>query len=299
MSGQAAMADSNRDATAAPADHMIGRHTLTERVFRGEVTSGGRGLVGLWYTVRDDVERLVRCRFVIYQMVRSALRVRYQNSFLGLLWTLLHPLMMLTVLSLVFSQVLRIGSVENYPVFLLPGLVTWQFLTACINSSTSSLTQRQGLIRKVNVFLLLFPASDVCIAAVHTAIALVAMFAIALFALIPASVCLIAFAAGVSLLVMTLATFFRDVEHFVTVVLQAAYFASPVMYPPETLPEEVRWIMDVNPARWLIDLFRDPISYGQWPGMTAWIVGASAATISLVVGYTAYKRCEHAFIFRL
>jgi len=286
---------------------VVSRHTLTERVFRGE-DEGGGGIGRAWYAVRDDVERLIRCRFVVYQMVRTALRVRYQNSALGLLWTLLHPLLMLTVLSFVFSHVFGRG-VGNYPVFLLPGLVVWQFFSGSVNSCGNSLTQRQGLIRKVNVFLLLFPVSDVLVAAVHSAIALVAMFAIVMFfgaepswtlaAVIPGTILLFVFAAGVCLLVMTLSTFFRDVEHFVTVILHAGYFASPVMYPPEMLPERYRWVMDVNPMRWIIELFRAPIHEGVWPSSTAWTVATLAATVSLLIGYTAYKRCEQAFIFRL
>jgi len=295
-------------AAIGSAQGLVQRHTLSERVFRGEDEPGGPGVRGILLVLRDDVERLIRCRFVIHQLVLTSLRVRYQNSALGLLWTLLHPLMMLAVLSVVFSHVLRLG-IERFPVFLLPGLVVWQFFTASITSATASLTQRQGLIRKVSVFLLLFPISDVAVAAVHTVVALAAMFVILmlfgaqpswpLLALIPAMAVLCVFVIGAALAVTTLATFFRDVQHAIGVVLQAAYFASPVMYPPETLPERLRWVMDINPMRWIIELFRAPIYDHAWPSAHAWVFSGIAAAAAMLLGYSVYKRHEQEFIFRL
>jgi ABC-type polysaccharide/polyol phosphate export permease len=274
--------------------------------------------VRLWQMLRDDARELSFGRYVIEQFVTSVLRVRYQNSMLGLLWTLLHPLLMLTVLSVVFSRLLKYP-MDRFSVFLFAGLLPWQFFQASVGNASVSLIRQQGLIRKINVNLMLFPVSEIATAATHMLFAFVAMFVIMLgfgmfgtehvgaqlsvhLVLVPLGLVLLwVFTLGASLALMTLTTFFRDMEHIISVALQAMYFATPIFYPVEAVAgsRSLTLLMYANPLRWIFEFFHCGIYYHRWPATEAWIVAPCAAVGMLLLGYSIYKRHEHEFIFRL
>jgi len=297
------------------------RPAVLSREFRGSLDEPllrRLSPVRLWTMVRDDVRELSFGRYVIEQFVTSVLKVRYQNSVLGLLWTLLHPLMMLTVLSVVFSRLLKYP-MDRFSVFLFAGLLPWQFFQAAIGNASVALIRQQGLIRKINVNLMLFPVSEIAIAATHMAFAFVAMFVIMLgfgllgtehvgaqlsvhLVVVPVGLVLLwIFTLGASLVLMTLTTFFRDMEHIVSVALQAMYFATPIFYPVEAVANSrsLTLLMYANPLRWIFEFFHAGIYYHRWPQAEAWVVAPCAAVGMLIFGYAIYKRHEHEFIFRL
>lgn len=289
----------------------------------------------LFNLVRSDALDLYRGRFVIQQFVSSVLRVRYQHSALGLLWTLLHPVLMLAVLSLVFSKLLRY-QMPAFSVFLFAGLLPWQFFSGGVSASSVVLLRQYGLIRKVNLPLFLFPVSELAVAAVHMLLASVAMFLIMMamaglehvfpglhfgmvqhtadgsdsvgarltihLVVIPVGLVLLwVYTAGVSLILMTLTTYFRDMEHIISVGLQALYFATPIFYSLEIVQNNPphRWLLQANPLTWIFEFFHGAIYYHRWPSPEAWIIAPACAFGALAIGYIVYKRHEHEFIFRL
>lgn len=300
-----------------------GEHTpdgpLLETVVVGSDERAQRSL-SITREIRQDLRDLWRGRGVIQQFVRTTLKVRYQNSILGLFWTLLHPLGMLGIMSVVFSQVLKFN-MPNYPVFLFAGLVPWQFFSASVCTASMSLITHQGLIRKINVRLFQFPIADIAIAAVHNLVAFVAIFLIALafFRVTPAAdgslpggialtphlilipvglILLYIFTLGVSLIAMTLTTYFRDMEHIITVGMQGLYFATPIFFEANAVPQLQRFI-EANPLTWIVAFFQDGIYHHRWPDTQHWIVAPAAALIMFAVGYAVYKKHEYEYIFRL
>ncbi len=260
-----------------------------------------------FHCIRDDLRQLVAGRHVIHEFVSATLRVRYQRGFLGFFWTLLHPLLMLTVLSVVFSRILRF-EMDNYPVFLFSGLIPWQFFSASLSNSSTSLLTNQGLIRRISVYLLLFPVSDLMVAVVNMVFAMIAMFILLMFLgahvsvhliLVPVGlIFLFIFTLGVSLIAMTLTTFFRDFEHMISVLLQALFFATPIFYPTSEVPK-LAPLLNANPLSWILVFFHDGLYYHAWPSAQTWIIASAASLSMLLVGYLLYKRYEHEYIFRL
>lgn len=250
---------------------------------------------------------LWRARFAISQMVSSNLRARYQRSVLGVAWTLIHPLLMLAVLTVVFGSLFRID-IERFPVYLFAGMLPWQFFAQAIAEGSRSLIEREGLVRRMPVPLLAFPLVSVCIAATHGLIAMLALsLLLPLFSyspsvhliILPAAAALLAmFAFGAVLVTMTLVTYFRDVEHFVSVALQALYFATPILYTPALVPELDRFL-SVNPLRWLLSLFQNAIYAQSWPTLEAWLAASGSAIAMMLIGLFVYQRCEHSYVFRL
>lgn len=257
-------------------------------------------------TIARDREELVRFWPVVQNMVVQELRVRYQRSFLGFVWTLLHPVLMMTILTLVFSHLIK---KENYVVYIFAGMVPWGFLSASLLDSTTSIIQNESLIRKIYLPKLIFPLAKVLLNLTTFLLTIAALFLLlkpmgakfswALFSLPLVIALFFAFALGLGLLVATANTFFRDCGHLVTVFLQVWYFATPIIYEITDLPEAVRWRLWLNPAFPYIQMFQMVLREGQWPLWSTFSVAAGIAVVSLGIGYAAFKSQEDKLVFRL
>ncbi len=253
---------------------------------------------------------MVRFWPVVHNMVVQELRVRYQRSWLGFLWTLLHPILMMTTLTLVFSQLFgkRQGA-SDYAVYLFAGMVPWTFLAALLNDCAFCIISNEGLIRKIYIPKLVFPMAKLMVNLTTFLLSLAALFllmkpmgtqfTVALLGL-PVVIALFAmFALGLGLVVAMANTFYRDTGHLVTVFLQAWYFATPIIYPIKDIPAEVRWRFWMNPAYPFIQMFQTIIHDGQWPQLTTIVAAALIAAASLGIGYAAFKLHENKLVFRL
>jgi ABC-2 type transport system permease protein/lipopolysaccharide transport system permease protein len=257
----------------------------------------------------EDRRQLAQFWPVVQNMVVQELRVRYQRSILGFLWTLLNPLLMLATFCLVFAHLFK--QVGNYPLFLLAGMVPWNFLAASLSDSASCIIANEGLIRKIYVPKLVFPLVRVLISLVTFVFSLGAIFlllwplgarpAVPMLFLPVAMGLFAVFTLGLSLIVATANTFYRDCGHLVAVFLQAWYFVTPILYPADgkALPENVRWLLGLNPAYYFIELFHDVVSAGQWPRLGLVAASAMIAAASLGVGYAIFKSQEDKMVFRL
>ena len=196
-------------------------------------------------SLREDRQELIRFWPVVQNMVVQELRVRYQRSFLGFVWTLLNPILMMAILSWVFSHLMERDAFPHYPLFLFAGMVPWSFLSISLSDCAFAIINNEGLIRKIYLPKMVFPLARVLIALVTFLLTLSALFVL-LFPLgarpsfsllfLPVAIGLLAaFTLGLGLIVATLNTFYRDCGHLIAVVLQAWYFATPILFPIETV----------------------------------------------------------------
>lgn len=221
--------------------------------------------------------------YVTRALTATEFKLRYFGSVLGYLWTLLRPLMVFGVLYLVFTQIFRFGAnVPHYPVMLLLGLILWTFFADATSSSLPSLVQRESLLRKVA-----FPRAAIPVAVSATAAAnlLLGSLVVLLFALldgvevraqwllmIPVVGCLFAFAVGLALLLSALFVRYRDVQPIWEVGLQLLFWATPIIYTVEVVPERMRTAIMFNPLSVAIQQSRH------------WFVDPSAATAAEAIG---------------
>jgi ABC-2 type transport system permease protein/lipopolysaccharide transport system permease protein len=261
----------------------------------------------LWVArLRTDRYELVRYWPVIKNMVVGELRVRYQRSILGVIWTLLNPLLMMVILSLVFSG---LNDLKNYPLFLFAGMVPWSFLSICLNDCSVCIIQNEGLIRKIYMPKLVFPLARVLIGLVTFVLSLGALFLLLWplgarvypsMLLLPVAILLLAiFTLGLGLIVATANTFYRDCGHLVAVILQAWYFATPILFPITRFPVGSQWRFRLNPAYYFIEFFHDVLYWGRWPRMGLLAATALIAVASLGIGYAIFKSHEDKMVFRL
>ena len=245
---------------------------------------------------------------VIQNMVIQELRVRYHRSVLGFLWTLINPILMMTILALVFSQLFKTG-VQDYAIYLFAGMVPWNFLAASLNDCSFCIIQNEGLIRKIYLPKTVFPIAKVLTNLVTFLLSLGALFLLmkplgapiswALLFLPVAIALFTAFALGLGLLVAVANTFYRDCGHLVGVFLQAWYFATPIVYEMKMMPEGSLWKFWLNPAFPFIQMFQLVLRDGRFPPWTAVLAAAGFATLSLGIGYAAFKCHEDKLVFRL
>jgi len=266
------------------------------------------GPPGLWRKrLLEDRVQLPRFWPVIQNLVIQDLRVRYQRSVLGFFWTLLNPLLMMAILSWVFSVLFR--SIENYPVYLFAGLVPWSFLSGSVNECAMCIISNEGLIRKIFVPKLVFPLARILINLVTLLLSMGSLFLLLWplgarpslpMILLPAAILLfVAFTLGLSLIVATANTFYRDCGHLVTVFFQAWYFATPIIYRAEDFPAATQWRFRLNPAYYFIELFHDLVYFGRWPQFSSWLLAIVIALASLGIGYAIFKSQEDKMVFRL
>ena len=265
---------------------------------------GPRGWIA---TLADEARELRRFWPVVVNMVGQELRVRYQRSVLGFLWTLVNPILMMTTMTIVFSQIFN-ERTEGYAIFLFAGMVPWNFMAGSLTECASSIISNEGLIRKIYLPKLVFPLTRVLINLTTFLLSMMALFVILgplgarpslPMVMLPVVVAVFfVFTLGLGLLLATVNTFYRDCAHFIAVFIQAWYFLTPILYPASRFREAaVRFWL--NPAYPFIRMFQTIICDRQWPDLTTFTVAAGLATVSLGIGYVAFKLNEDKMVFRL
>ncbi len=259
--------------------------------------------------VFGDIRDLIKFWPVIQSMVVQDLRVRYHRSVLGFLWTLINPILMMTTLTMVFSQVFEIQDWRRYAIYLFSGMVPWGLFSGCINDCAFSIVANEGLIRKIFLPKLVFPVVKVLLNLTTFILSLTALFFLvgplgarftAPMLMLPAVIALFAtFSLGLGLVLATANTFFRDSGHMIGVVLQAWYFATPILWGEKGLPASLESRCWLNPAFPFIRMFQVIISDGQWPSLSLFMAAALFATVSLGIGYVTFKCHESKLVFRL
>lgn len=259
----------------------------------------------------EDRAELARFWPVVQNMVVQELRVRYQRSFMGFLWTLVNPLLMMFTLSMVFSQLMPMNMQDggSYTLYLLAGMVPWAFMSGSITEASTCIIQNEALIRKIYVPKLVFPLVRVLINLTTGMLSLAALFLVLVpmgarpslaMLFLPVAIGLTAaFTLGLSLLVATANTFFRDCGHLVGVFIQAWYFATPIIYPVSRFAKELQWRFWLNPAFYFVEMFHEVLSAGRLPQLSIVTIAAALAAVSLGIGYAAFKANEDKMVFRL
>lgn len=255
-----------------------------------------------------EVFELLRYRDLLKLLVAKIIKTRYKRSMLGVAWTLLNPLLSMAVMTVAFSAVFK-GSVASYPVYVLTGLLWWNFFTQTTTYAMSSLVWGGGLLKRVYVPRTIFAVSSVAHGVINLAFSLATLAAIMLLVghpfhatwwFLPVPVALLAlFSLGVALFMSTLAVFFVDVVDIFQVVLQAWFFLTPIIYPPDIFPAQYAWFLRVNPVYHLLETFRAPILHGTLPEPASLAVAAGSSLFILALGWWIFTRKADEFAYRL
>ena len=245
------------------------------------------------------MRRLFAYRDLVATLVVRELTVRYKRSTIGFVWTMLQPMLTMVVLHVVFSTMFRF-EVANYPVYVLAGVLFWNFFSQSIISSMNSLRGNAGLLKKLPVPQAVFPLATVAAGVINLVLALVPLFVVlvvtghpltpALLFLPVAIAIATLFTLGAGLLLSPLAVFFYDVVEVVGVLMMLGMYATPIFYPMSIVPERFRWLVRFNPVRSILETFRDPIFYNKVPPLSHLAVATTVAVLVFLIGVWSFRR---------
>jgi len=255
--------------------------------------------------IKSEFVSLWRFRYFMSILIARNIKLKYQQSWLGLLWTIINPLMILAILLVVFTRVVRI-QIDDYWAFLLTGYFAYHFVNQATLAAANVLDEYAVMIRSVAV-----PSAATVLAAVISRfIEFIIEFALALvlitafhhrgiplgFLWLPALIVLMfTLTVGLSLIISALAVFYYDVRHMLPIALTALFYMSPVVYPVSMVPEQYHWLYYLNPLALLLDLFHASIYEGIPLPTDLFLACALQVSIILWAGLKIFKHFEPLF----
>ncbi len=253
----------------------------------------------------ERIKEIYTYREMIFSLVRRDLKGRYKGSVLGFLWTFLNPLLQLGVYTMVFSVIMRSG-IRDYYLFLFVALIPWIFFSTSLTGGAGCILAQQDMVKKIYFPREVLPVSYATSQFINMLLSFLVIFAVLAFAHYPwnlqALLCLpvvMAVEYGLALgftMVMSAATvYLRDLEYVLGIISMAWQFLTPVMYSLEQVPEDARWIFNINPMTDVIIAYRDILYYGRVPQLGTLLSASVIGIFMLVSGWHVFQCLQRRF----
>lgn len=254
------------------------------------------------------IQNFLRFKPLLGELVARDIKIKYRRSVLGVLWTLLNPLCMMIVLSVVFSNLFKFD-IENFPLYIMSGQVIFNFFSDATNNAMSSIISSAPLIKKVYVPKYLFVLSRVFSSFINLMASFTALILVMVamraelhwtILLVPIPLILIVgFSLGMGLLLSAIVVKFRDIMHLYSVFVTALMYMTPVIYPISILPDWLRWIVEMNPLTNILTMFRNVMLYDTFFGWGSLIIAIIETMIMLALGLWVFYKNQDSFILNL
>lgn len=252
---------------------------------------------------------LYKFRVVFYNLLMVEFRKRYHGSYLGIFWVLIGPMLMIAGLSLVFPYIVKFKQ-EGYVLYLVSGILSWQFMNASLSNSAASIIFKQQLINKVYLPKYLFPTVSVTVELANYLIALAALHVVlALFTktslhtnipyLLTSIAITYVFTLGIGYLVSMITVYVRDVRNVIGVFMQSAFYVTPIIYPIALVPEKFHYLFEFNPFFHFIRLFHVSI-YDPAAMQPGYFVSALVVSLAVFVfGALIQVKYDRYMVFKI
>lgn len=263
--------------------------------------------------IKNIIANFKKYSFLIQQLVSRDFKVKYKRSVLGILWSLLYPLLMMGVMALVFSQMFKF-KVEgvNYLVYLMTGLVMFQYFSEASNAAMTSVVTNFSLMTKVYIPKYIFPLSKCLFVGVNFLLTLIPLLLIILvtgegdtkciiniwYLLLPyIFLCLIVFTTGIGLFLSAISVFFRDMFYIFGIILTIWQYFTPIFYDITMLPLWLQNLFVLNPLYLFINAAREIILFSHYPGTMELVICGLVSVGTLVIGGVIFKVKQDKFIY--
>ena len=251
---------------------------------------------------------LKRYGFLMEQLVSRDFKVRYKRSLLGILWSFFNPLLTMLVQFVVFSQLFK-SDIDNIAVYMLSGLIIFNFFTEAVGQALGSIVYNAPLITKVYVPKYIYPVTKVLFSAINFLISMVVLLIVIVvtgeaitkaFMLLPFLIaCVLVFSAGFGMLLASLMVFFRDIQFLWGIFSMLWMYMTPLFYPETLIAEQFRWIFTMNPMYYYVKFMRSVVLDGISPEPRMYLVCAAFALGSLLFGGVIFKKTQNKFILNI
>lgn len=256
----------------------------------------------------QELQELWHYRDLLQLLISNSIKTRYKRSVLGVLWTLLNPLLTTIVLTVALSQLFKF-QVANYPVYLLSGLIAWTFFSQTITDIMGTVVWGSNLVKRIYVPRTIFALSVVGNGLINIALSLIPLVVIMMFVgqplhwtllLLPFAVVILAmFATGLALLLATLAVYFVDLVEMIKILLTAWFYLTPIIYPMDVVPPKFAWMIYLNPMSYLVEVFRSLIYNGVLPDWRYVLLSVGMSVVLLLAGWIVFTGKADEFAYRI
>lgn len=255
---------------------------------------------------------------LLWNLTLRELRSKFKRSALGWLWSVINPLAMIAIYSIIFGAFFKqeppVGDPSGlhvYGFWLTCGLLPWTFLSNGLNGASASIVGNEGLVKKVWFPRWVLPAASTIAWLASYGVELIVLGVVLLVVgnmvlpWVPVVIILMAlqtgFVLGLGLMLSAANAYFRDVQHFLAIFLNIWFYATPIIYPPDLIPEEnvvlgveipTRSILQMNPMAIFVDAYRNVLYDLRWPAATQWMAMVGVAAGALVLGGLVFRRLE-------
>lgn len=252
-----------------------------------------------------DFKEVWESRDLLFFLIRRDLKVRFQQTFIGVLWIALQPIIQMLIFYLIFGIIARVQTEGvPYPIFYLSGFIVWQLFTQIVNSSAFSLLGNIGIITKSYFPRLALPLSTTVGSLIDFAVSFVLLLTFLIvnhnaitirYLLLPFLLVLtIVFSSGVGLLFGALMVIFRDTKNFLGFLLQIWFFMTPIMYPIKTAPDSFLPFFYINPLTSLVDAYRWVfLNQGTLPSVQYFLLSTIVALVLWIIGAISFRAMEN------
>lgn len=258
--------------------------------------------------IKNVVTNLKKYMFLLQQLVSRDFKVKYKRSILGVVWSLLYPLLTMAVMAIVFSNVFKFSTPGvSYLAYLLSGLVMFNYFSEASNLAMSSVVANFSLLNKIYIPKYIFPLSKCLFVGINFLLTLIPLYVV-LFAtgtginichiFLPyAFICLFMFTLGMGFILSAVSVFLRDMFYIYGIVIMMWTYLTPIMYDISTISPKLQPFLKLNPLYHYINFAREIILYGRIPQPFTWLTCIVSAVIVLLIGVVVFKKTQDKFIY--
>ena len=266
-------------------------------------------------TIKSVCYNFKKYLFLMSQLIIRDFKVKYKRSILGILWSVLYPLLMMGVMALVFTNMFKFNMEgTNYLVYLMTGLIVFNYFGEASNNAMTSIVGNFSLFNKVYIPKYIFPLSKTLFVAINFVLSLLPLLLIIIFSgnevegtkcyiniyylLLPyVYLCMFMFTTGVGYILATVSVFFRDMFYIWGILLTIINYFTPIFYSIAIIPERLQPIFKLNPLYIYINTTRDIILFSKMPSVQTLIACLLSSVIILIIGLFVFKRKQDRFIY--
>lgn len=258
--------------------------------------------------MNTQLETFYNYRELLWEFVRKDIKLKYRNSFLGIIWSMLNPLLIMIVLTFIFSNLFK-NKIPNFPVYCLSGRLIYSYFSQATNQCMKSITGKSSLIKKIYVPKYMYPLSRSISSFIMFLISLVPLVGMMIFTNVKITkmtflvifplISLFFISLGIGLFLATVNVFFRDMEHLYSVVLMIIMYMSAIFYSADIITPKYAIIMKLNPIFPVISAFRDCILNGKITGTGNWVLCLVYPILAMAIGLVVFYKKQDKFILHI
>ena len=250
------------------------------------------------------IKNLYNYRELLKTNIKKDVGGKYKHSFLGVLWSFISPLLQIAVYALVFQVILK-SDIENYTVYLCCGLIPWQYFSAVILRGAASIIDNGNIIKKVYFPREILPISVVTSEGVNFLISTIIILGFVIFGGVGLSINILWYflilaiqyivSIGFAFIVSSLSVYFRDLLHLLGIIIQLLFYATPIVYSINSVPQGFQWIVKINPMSYLIEAYRNIFYNKMPPDPKGLIIAFTMGIVLCIAGYIIFTKLEKKF----